>query len=167
MKSCFDARRRLAALLLALPLACLALGLMIASAFAADSAAPRVTIDLGAILTPLVQILGALLLAVASWAVSFLPAVLRAALTEQLLKRAVDYAVATVEGAAAGKTVSIPVANEMIRVAAQYAADNGPTLTKWLAASLGQKIIARLGDVVKLPEDANVVDLDHNPQPQT
>ena len=36
MKSYFDARRRLAAFALALPLACLALGIMIAGAFAAD-----------------------------------------------------------------------------------------------------------------------------------
>jgi hypothetical protein len=166
MKACFDARRRLAAFALALPLACLALGLMIASAFAADAAGNGVTFDLGAILSPLVQILGAVLLAVASWAVSFLPAIVRAALTEQLLKRAVEYAVATVEGAAIGKTVTIPVANEMIRVAAQYAADNGPKITQWLADSLGQKIIARLSTVVDLPAETSIVDLDHHPQTQ-
>lgn len=132
-------------------------------AVATDAGAGAVQIDLGAVLSPIVQILGGVLFGVLSWAASFLPALVRAALTEQLLRRAVEYAVATVEGAAHGKIVTIPVANEMIRVAAQYTADNGPRLTKWLADSLGQKIIARLGDVVKLPPETSAADLTHHP----
>jgi len=165
MKAYFNAPPRLSAFVALLP-APLAVGVLLAAgpAVAADAAGNGVTFDLGAILAPVVQILGAILLAVATWAMSFLPPIVRAMMTEQLLKRAVDYAVATVEGAAAGKVITVPVANEMIRVAAQYAADNGPKLTQWLADSLGPKIIARLSDVVQLPPETSVVDLDHHPQ---
>lgn len=172
MKLLLLARLRLAAFVACLlspflaPLALIVV-LIAGPAFAADAVGNGVTFDLSAWLSPLVQVLGAVLLAVASWAVSFLPPIVKAALTEQLLKRAVDYAVATVAGAAAGKTVTIPVANELIRVAAQYAADNGPKVTKWAADSLGPKIIARLNDKVVLPAEASDANLDHNPQPQT
>lgn len=159
-------RSRFAAFLAVVACALVAPVLFPVLAFAADQAT-GVRIDVGATLSPLVQIAGAALLSVATYAVTLLPAVLRAMLTEQLLKRAVDYAVATVAGAAAGKTVTIPVANEMIRVAAQYAADNSPRLTKALADTLGPKIIARLPDVVKLPDEASAADLDHDPKPAT
>ncbi len=36
-----------------------------------------------------------------------------------------------------------------------------PSWTKALADTLGPKLIARLGDVVKLPADASAADLDH------
>ena len=138
-----------------------------ALAQAAAAAAPDTSVhfNLGATLGPILQLAGTGLAVVAAWAVSKAPAFVQALLTEQTLKRAIDYATATVSGAVAGKEVTIPIANEMIRVAAQYAADNAPKLTAALGATLGPKLIARLGDAVILPANAEASSLLHDPSP--
>lgn len=157
------------AIVLAAAFSTLPLPLLVAPALAqaAAAAAPDTAVhfDLGAILSPILQIAGTGLAVVAAWAVSKTPAFVQALLTEQTLKRAIDYATATVSGAVAGKEVSIPIANEIIRVAAQYVADNAPKLTAALGATLGPKLIARLGDAVVLPPDASAAKLLHNPEP--
>lgn len=83
---------------------------------------------------------------------------------EQLLKRAVDYGIAAAAGAAKGQTISIPVANEVIRQAMQYASDNAPTLAARLGGTLQPKVIARLSghpDIV-LPASASSANLEGN-----
>lgn len=81
---------------------------------------------------------------------------------EQLLKRAVDYGIAAAAGAAKGQTLSIPVANEVIRRAMQYASDNAPTLAARLGGTLQPKVIARLSghpDII-LPASASSANLE-------
>jgi hypothetical protein len=63
---------------------------------------------------------------------------------EQLLTRAVDYGIAAARGAAKGQTLSIPIANEVIRKAIQYSVDNAPGLAAKYGPTLQDKIIARL-----------------------
>lgn len=88
---------------------------------------------------------------VATWVIAKLPAALaapvRMILTEQLLKRAVEYGIAATQGAAKGRTLSVNVANDTLAQAAQYAIDNGaPWLISWLGGENGvfRKLIARL-----------------------
>lgn len=81
---------------------------------------------------------------------------------EQLLKRAVDYGIAAAAGAAKGQTLTIPVANEVIRQAVQYATDNAPSLASRLGETLQPKVIARLSghpDVI-LPANASKSNLE-------
>ena len=59
---------------------------------------------------------------------------LRTFLGETLIRNAVAYAVNAVEGAAKGKTLSIPVGSAVLAEAVQYAVDQGP---KWLVNTLG------------------------------
>lgn len=76
-------------------------------------------------------------------------------LTEQLLDKALAYGMNAVQGAVKGKTLSVPVANQVIEESAQYAVDHGPAwLVDWLGGIEGIKarIIARL----PLPESAQV-----------
>lgn len=65
MKTYFEARRRLAAFALALPLACLALGLMISAAFAGDDTVVHVGPLFKALVEPAIQSFVAVVVAVA------------------------------------------------------------------------------------------------------
>lgn len=78
-----------------------------------------------------------------------------AMLTNQLLDKAIAYAINAVEGATAGKTLSIPVSNQVVAEALNYALAHGPSwLIDWMggADAIRQKIIARL----PLPPEASV-----------
>jgi hypothetical protein len=65
---------------------------------------------------------------------------------DQLLAKAIDYGINSVAEASKNKTMSAPIANEVLRSALQYAVDNAPNLVK-MAGGVDlviQKIIARL-----------------------
>jgi hypothetical protein len=87
---------------------------------------------------------------IARWA----PAWVRTYLTEQLLSRAVDYALGVVAGAAKGKVLEVPIANAVLREAATYAVEHAPTTAKWIGDTLTPKLIARLSAAGSLPETA-------------
>lgn len=90
----------------------------------------------------------------------WVPAIIRPILTEQLLTQALNYAFGAVEGAVKGQTVTIPIANEMLRHAVQYANDNGaPKLLKWIGDTLEPKLIARLSAQGALPATATIASL--------
>ena len=125
----------------------------------------RLSIPYGDWVAALGATIGAVLAAIVGRALSFAPAIVKTLLTEQLLKRAVDYALAAVNGAAKGKVLEIHVANEVIRKAAQYAVDNGaPWLLKWIG-DLGPKIVARLSADGAIPASASAATLDLAPTP--
>ncbi len=114
-----------------------------------------VTIPWGDWIADGVQTLASLCLAALSWVLArWAPQWVRMQLTEQLLSRAVDYGIAVVAGAARGKVLEIPVANEVIREAAAYAVANAPATAKWLGSTLEPKLLARLGAAGHLPENA-------------
>lgn len=66
----------------------------------------------------------------------------------EVLFQALNSAAAQVKGAAAGKTLTIPVANEVLRKAGQYAVDQAPDLVKHAtggnADSLLKMLLARM-----------------------
>lgn len=105
--------------------------------------------------------LGLLITAVVLYALRKLPAPIASILgtlpVEQILKRAVDFAINAVGGATKGKKLTFDTGNEVVNRALQYVVDNAPA---WLIKFMGgedmirQKIIARLD----LDETAMVVD---------
>lgn len=80
---------------------------------------------------------------------------LRTFLGETLIRNAVSYAVNAVEGAAKGKTLSIPVGSAVLAEAVQYAVDQGP---KWLVNTLGgpDGIKQKVFRALDLEEDATI-----------
>jgi hypothetical protein len=101
-----------------------------------------------------IPILAAVLLALLAWAAKFLPASLRAyattkntAAVEQLLQKAISFALNKAALASAGQSISVPVGSATIANALSYAVAHGP---QWLLDLAGgttgieQKIIARL-----------------------
>lgn len=92
--------------------------------------------------------------AILTWAATFLPATLRAYINqqmikqaEQLLARAIDYAIEAVSGAAKGQKLSISVGHEVVATAMRYAIEHGPAkLIEWMGGVdlLREKILARL-----------------------
>lgn len=109
-----------------------------------------------------VSVAGALI----AWAIRLLPAryiaLIQATHADQILTKAVSYALNAVPGAVQGKSLTIDIANPVIREAVTYVIANGPKwLIGWLGGEAGitQKIIARLS----LEENAGVQMIGNNP----
>lgn len=107
----------------------------------------------------LIEVAVAGLVAAVGWLASKvstpLASLIKTLLTEQLLTRAVTYGINAVAGAAHDKTLSVKVSNDVVRAAAQYAIDHGPSwLIEWLGTPdhIAEMVIARL----KLDESASV-----------
>lgn len=79
------------------------------------------------------------------------------------ISQAVDAGFALVEGAEKGKALEIPVANKVIRKAAQYLVDVAPELIKELGENLGPMLVARLSAIGALPASASAANLDLDP----
>lgn len=153
-------RRIIAAGVLAL--ACLAVLASTAVAIAADAAAPAgIVIPVGDIVAQLSGLIAPAALTVLTWVVGrWVPAVIRPILTDQLLSRALDYGLGAVEGAAKGRVLTVPVASEVIRQAAQYVVDHGsPKLLKWIGDTIEDKLVARLSSAGALPPEASAENL--------
>jgi hypothetical protein len=88
---------------------------------------------------------------------------LHAAHIDQVMTRAIEAAFALVEGAEKGKVLEIPVANEVLRRAAQYLVAQAPGLFKELGGNLGQMLVARLSAAGALPPQASAANLDLAP----
>lgn len=133
----------------ALALAALLVMSLPPAAYAADT----VVIPVGDWIVQATSSLASLAVAALMWVASrWLPTWIRTQLTEQLLGRAVDYALAVVAGAAKGKVLEIPVANAVLREAAAYAVAHAPATAKWIGDTLEPKLIARLSAAGALPE---------------
>ncbi len=139
----------------ALLLFCLAFALLLAVVLppVAHAAEGTVTVPVGDWIVQATTSLASLAVTALMWiAARYLPTWIRMQLTEQLLIRAVDYALAVVAGAAKGKVLEIPVANAVLRAAADYAVDHAPATAKWIGDTLEPKLIARLSAAGALPE---------------
>lgn len=137
------------------------LGAMALALFALPAHAADVVIPwgdwLGSALTYLREIVLAAVSAAFLWIIRKLPSqvaeIITAMRLEQLLARATDYAIAAVAGAAKDKTMTVPVANQVIAEAVNYAVKSAPGLANKFADSLRAKILARLSDkAVLAPE---------------
>lgn len=133
-----------------------------AAGIALAAEAPGVTIPWGDWVSAAAASMGEtilmLVLSVVAWMSRKLPAGVSAMLktkqVEQLLQRAVDYALNAVAGAAKGKTLDVNTGNEVLNVALAYAVDRAPAqLIAWLGGpeALQHMILARL----QLGEDAS------------
>ncbi|GEM_PF-4726724 len=92
------------------------------------------------------------------WAQDFIRPLVMTYRVDQLFTNAAASAIAGVKGSIAGKELTIPVANDLIRTAAQIALDNGSSKVIDFAGktieSIAQKVMARLqAQGVVFPED--------------
>ena len=137
-----------------------ALALLTCPALAQQAAADTtVTVPWGAMLAGiLVQAqagLTALLLGALSALVLKMPGWLQGliatAKVEQVLERAIGYAVATTAGAVQGEALTVDTGNKVVKQAVEYVLTHAPAwLVKWMGGEdkIAQKVIARL-DVAK------------------
>jgi hypothetical protein len=123
----------------------------VAHAQASAAGSTSVSLPIGDWLADAAAFIGAIAAAVVAWLLRKLPASVQQVLTtmqaEQLLGKAIDYALNAVAGAEKGKTLDVKVGSAVVASAVQYVVDHGPTwLIAWLggAAAIEQKIIARL-----------------------
>lgn len=103
---------------------------------------------------------------VAAWIVAVLvklgvpdqiASVLKTTLSDQVLNKAIPFAMNAVQGAVKGRQVTIPIANEVVATAAKYVIDHGPLwMVNWLGGADGikSKILAR----IDLEPGAKIVD---------
>ena len=130
--------------------------------FAADGTTPetvaqatgegtKITWAYGAVIQQWSTAIGTLILAGVTWALRLLPAqiygILVSLRADQLLGKAIDYAINMVKGASKDKELSIDVHNEVLAKALQYVLDNAPGwLQSWMGGpeQIANKIIARL-----------------------
>jgi len=81
-----------------------------------------------------------------------LPAGVDALVTQPAVERALDYVLAITDGAVRGKTLTLPVANSVLRDAAEWLVDNEPLAAKWAGDRLGALLAARLSAIGSAPE---------------
>lgn len=134
-------------------LAALALVAFVAApAFAlADASTSAVSIPVNEWVGSLAAIIGPVLAAAVVWLIRKLPAQMASLLmtmrVDQLLTRAIDFAVNSVKDATKDKALTVDVGNEVVAKALQYAIDHGPKgISDWMGGPdmIRQKIIARL-----------------------
>jgi hypothetical protein len=146
-----------------------AMTLVSLSAFAADGGS--VGVPIGAVVVQVLSLLQPLVLSIVGAMLAWLMASLgpeiakslHAAHVDQVIVRAIDAGFGLVESAAKGKVLEIPVANKVIRKAAQYVADAAPELIKELGENLGPTLVARLSALGALPASASAANLDLDP----
>lgn len=120
----------------------------LAQAVAVDT---TIDIPISSWLTAAAEFIGPMLGIAALWLIRKLPAQLAGILitvrAEQLLEKAISYAINAVAGATKDKPLSFNVGSEVAAKAVQYAIDNAPGwLVTWLGGTeaIRQKIIARI-----------------------
>lgn len=135
-------------LLLAGALLCAALSIM-APAFAAEAA--TISVPYGEWISTALQAVAAMAVPVVAWAFRALPAsiagILRTAQVDQLLEKAIAYAINATAGATKDKTLDLRLSNQVVAAAVAYVVNNGPGwVTSWLGGTEGirQRVIARL-----------------------
>ncbi len=151
-----------------IPLAA-AMTLVSLAAFAADGGS--VGVPIGTLATQLLSLLEPLVLSLVGAMLAWLMAKLgpelakslHAAHVDQVVARAIDAGFGLVEGAEKGKVLEVPVANKVIRKAAQYLVDEAPDLIKELGETLGPMLVARLSAAGALPANASAANLDLDP----
>ena len=87
---------------------------------------------------------------VAKWA----PPLVRQYLTDQVIERAVHYALGRIEGAAAGKELDLKTSNEVLAAAEQYTVTLAPKVAVWLGDKLKPLLLAKLSALGSAPTAA-------------
>ncbi|AWB21259.1 hypothetical protein DA075_10330 [Methylobacterium currus] len=122
-----------------------------------------VTIPYGSWLTSaaagIQEIVVSVIMAVIAFACRRLPAaigaVVRGLLTQQLVERAIAFGMSTVAGAAAGKTLSVPVGNAVLANALNYAVEHAPGwFLKWAGGE--QAIRDHIIALLPMDQDASL-----------
>lgn len=127
------------------------LGIVLWPALALAAETTSVSIPAGSWIEQAGIFIGPVLAAAVLWLVRKLPeqiaSILIAARVDQLLQKAIDYAINSVAGAAKDKALSVDVGSAVVAQAVQYAIDHGPGwLIGWMGGAdmIREKIIARL-----------------------
>lgn len=122
-------------------------------------AADAVSIPYGDWIAALANTLIMVLTAAVAWAFRQLPANIVAILVtiraEQVVSKAIEYGINAVAGAVKGKSLDVPIANQVIREALDYVVKQAPGwLVSWVGGEDGLRrmIVARLA----IAEDAGV-----------
>jgi len=122
-------------------------------------AADAVSIPYGDWIVALANTLIMVLTAAVAWAFRQLPANVVAILVtiraEQVVGKAIEYGINAVAGAVKGKSLDVPIANQVIREALDYVVKQAPAwLVSWVGGEEGLRrmIVARLA----IAEDAGV-----------
>lgn len=137
-----------------------AIALGVGAAYAADAvAAPAtstVSIPWGDWLAAALAGSGSILALVLSWAVkAFLPPIAQTFITNDLIAKAVDYALAAIEDAARSKSADIRVSNAIVAEAISWINVHAPELEKRAGDSLRPLIVARLSALGVIPAEAS------------
>lgn len=122
------------------------------AAFAQAPYAPdgQVVVPLGSWTSDLLNFSASIFVAAAGWGMRHVPGefawVLRLARVDQLLEKAVNFGLASVEGAVKDKELRVEVANKVLERALDYAVHHAPKLVAKVGGvlELREKIIARL-----------------------
>ncbi len=136
----------------------LAAGLVAATlAFASDSALPPHPVEVpwgawfaGALEGVKAGAASLIAFAVGQWG----PPYVKSALSDAVIKRAVDFAFAQIEGAARGKVLTVQLSNAVAARALGYVVTQEPMVAQWLGAQIGPLVLARLSELCALPQDA-------------
>lgn len=90
----------------------------------------------------------------------FLPPALKLLITDSVISKGVDYAIAATAGAVRGKEAHIDLTNEIIATAARWVIGNEPKIASWAGANLQPLIIARLSALGVVPAEASAATLE-------
>jgi hypothetical protein len=129
----------------------------------ATSETTKVTWAYGAAISQWASAASAIVFAVVAWALRLLPgqiySVIVAMRADQLLLKAIDYAINMVQGASKDKSLTVDVQNAVLAKALQYVLDNAPGwLQQWMGGpvQIANKIIARLNIAPDAPPPSAV-----------
>jgi hypothetical protein len=134
-----------------------ALALVSTAAFAAEAApATDIVVPWGAWLSSMLSSLASLAVALLSFVVAkWAPAYIKLLITNDLIAKAVNFGIASVEGAVAGKELDVKTANVVIAAATNYAVQSEPLLASWLGKNIMPLILAKLSELGVLPAEAS------------
>lgn len=133
-----------------------ALALSPLAALAADAAPVSVTIPWGDWLASLLTASATIVVSLIGWVVHrFAPPAIAAFVTNDVIEKAVNYAIATTAGAARGREAHIEVTNDLIAAAANWIIANEPKIAGWAGSNLCPLIVARLAAAGVVPAEAS------------
>ncbi len=129
-------------------------------ALAADAAPATITVPWGDWLASLLTASATIVVSLIGFVVHrFAPPAIAAFVTNDVIEKAVNYAIATTAGAAHGREAHIDVTNNLIAAAANWIIANEPKIADWADSNLRPLIVARLAAVGIVPADASLATL--------
>jgi hypothetical protein len=124
-------------------------------AFANETAQAPVVVPWGAWLADLMDWARTGAVGVIAWATAqFAPPLVKMFVSEAAVRRAVDYAIARVDGACRHEELTVDVSNDVAREAVRYLVTHEPAVAAWLGETIGARVLAQLSNLAALPSDA-------------